>query len=181
MHFINLLFAVSLQVLLVSAVPRFQQDASTTSDVTYGNHTTYTTVFNSTITVSVTHTTLATESGTSAESTSSRVINSSTTPTTSSSPSLPTLPFAVIAIRSGSPIHLLPVNAADQRFWLGGQPSTYCPARVEELGACPLGETTAFGLCAMVRQVTTSWMFKHNTHLPTGCPCSRWTGDICSA
>jgi hypothetical protein len=181
MHFINLLFAVSLQVLLVSAVPRLQQDISTTSEVIYGNHTTYTTVYNSTITVSVTHTTLTTESGTSAESTSGSVINSSTTSTTSASHSRPTLPFAVIAIRSGSPIHLLPVNAAGQRFWLGGQPSTYCPARVEELGGCPPGETTAFGLCTMVSQVTTSWMFKYNTHLPTGGPCSRWTRDICSA
>ncbi|KEF61781.1 uncharacterized protein A1O9_03351 [Exophiala aquamarina CBS 119918] len=140
MYPINLLFGFLTQILLVSAIIHVRQDVNTTSEANYGHHTTYTTVYNSTITVSVTHTTLTTEPRSSATSTSS----------TSSAPlSRPSLPFTVLAIRPGTPIHQLRVNADGQRFYLGGQPSTYCPKRVEELGGCPPGETTAFGLCSM--------------------------------
>lgn len=184
MHFLHLLIAIYLQALCVSAIPRLEVDASTSSRVGYGNHTVYTTIYNSTITVSVAHTTRTAEPSSSAESTSGSVNNSNATSTTSSSQSRPTLPFGVVAIRSGSPIHFLPVNAAGQRFWLGGQPVSYCPSTVEEVGGCPPGDATAFGLCKMVSQVITSWIFQmqdSHAHLNTGCPRPRWARDICSA
>ncbi|BCS18906.1 putative IgE binding protein [Aspergillus puulaauensis] len=46
--------------------------------------------------------------------------------------------FTVMATRSASPIHFLPLNAAGQSFWLGGKPSTYCPLP----SGCPPGNTT---------------------------------------
>jgi len=48
--------------------------------------------------------------------------------------------FTVISARSGSPIHLLPLNAAGEKFYLGGQPATYCPT---EVNPCPPGDVTA--------------------------------------
>lgn len=150
MHSINLLFAVFLQALLVPAVIHVRQEVNTTSEASYSNHTVYTTVYNSTVTVSITHTTLATEPGSSAMPTSS---------TSTAATSRPTLPFTVIAIHPGTPIHQLRMNADGQRFYLGSQPSTYCPKRVQELGGCPPGDTTAFGLCAMVSPLT-SWTYK---------------------
>lgn len=49
--------------------------------------------------------------------------------------------FTVMALRSGSPIHYLPVQAGGQRFFLGGKPSTYCPTFVAK---CPPGNETVF-------------------------------------
>jgi len=49
--------------------------------------------------------------------------------------------FTVISVRSGSPIQYLPLNAAGQKFWLGGQPATYCPTQVDP--NCPPGNVTA--------------------------------------
>ncbi|KAL4929212.1 putative IgE binding protein [Aspergillus undulatus] len=48
--------------------------------------------------------------------------------------------FTVMAARSASPIHFLQLNAAGQSFWLGGEPSTYCPLP----SGCPPGNTTVF-------------------------------------
>lgn len=51
--------------------------------------------------------------------------------------------FGVISSRSASPIHLLPLTARGNKFYLGGgPPSSYCP--VESVGAanCPPGNTT---------------------------------------
>ncbi|KAL1953326.1 hypothetical protein VTO42DRAFT_3006 [Malbranchea cinnamomea] len=48
--------------------------------------------------------------------------------------------FTVMALRSASPIHFLPVQAAGQKFWLGGYPATYCPEQVGD--ACPPGNKT---------------------------------------
>ncbi|KAI7975936.1 hypothetical protein EIK77_007262 [Talaromyces pinophilus] len=42
-------------------------------------------------------------------------------------------PFGVLALRSGSPIHLQSVNAAGQRFWIGVPTATYCPSEIYEL------------------------------------------------
>jgi len=47
--------------------------------------------------------------------------------------------FTVTSARSGSPIQYLPMNAADQKFWLGGQTATYCPT---EINPCPPGNVT---------------------------------------
>ncbi|OJJ97529.1 hypothetical protein ASPACDRAFT_80400 [Aspergillus aculeatus ATCC 16872] len=53
--------------------------------------------------------------------------------------------FSVMSARSGSPVHLLPLNAASGGFYLGLQnASSYCPDQVAELGACPPGTETVF-------------------------------------
>lgn len=59
-------------------------------------------------------------------------------------------PFTVMAIRSASPIHYMQMNAAGQKFWLGGQTSSYCPTMVSD---CPPGNQTVFaaGGSALVR------------------------------
>ena len=52
--------------------------------------------------------------------------------------------FSVMSSRSASPIHLLPMNAADSHFWLGQEASTYCPETVAQVAPCPKGQSTAF-------------------------------------
>lgn len=60
--------------------------------------------------------------------------------------------FSVMSARSGSPIHLLPMNAAHGNFWLGESPSTFCPEPVEKVSGCPPGTTTRFASAnALVR------------------------------
>lgn len=63
-------------------------------------------------------------------------------------------PFSVMAIRSASPIHYLQMNAAGQKFYLGGQTSSYCP----DLDGitCPPGNQTviAGGGSALVSNTT---------------------------
>lgn len=39
-------------------------------------------------------------------------------------------PFGVMAARSASPIHYLPLTARGGHFWLGGHSDTYCPSDV---------------------------------------------------
>ena len=51
-------------------------------------------------------------------------------------------PFGVLALRSGSPIHLQSVNAAGQRFWVGVPTGTYCPSEVVD--PCPPGTETVW-------------------------------------
>ena len=70
---------------------------------------------------------------------------------TSTAPSnVPTGPYTAVAIRSGSPFHLLAITAAGLNFTLGGAPATYCPSTIEQ---CPSGNSTAFlGYGAMVCQ-----------------------------
>ncbi|KAJ5280599.1 hypothetical protein N7478_005971 [Penicillium angulare] len=50
--------------------------------------------------------------------------------------------FGVMAIHSGSPIHYAQMNAAGQKFWLGGSTSSYCPS-VDGI-VCPSGNQTVF-------------------------------------
>lgn len=54
-----------------------------------------------------------------------------------------------MALRSGSPIHFLSMQAAGENFYLGGEPATYCPSVVS---SCPLGnnETVIAGGYALV-------------------------------
>ncbi|OCT54605.1 hypothetical protein CLCR_03078 [Cladophialophora carrionii] len=84
------------------------------------------------------------------------VIASTLTSTTTSSTTTyatpltqPTSWLTVTAARSGSEIHLLPMNAAGLRFWLGGNTISYCPEPAEAQGACPPGNTTVLSLCSM--------------------------------
>ncbi|PYI03829.1 hypothetical protein BO78DRAFT_421273 [Aspergillus sclerotiicarbonarius CBS 121057] len=51
-----------------------------------------------------------------------------------------TTTFGVMSARSGSPIHLLPLNAAGGAFYLGGKTSSYCPLD----SGCPAGTETTF-------------------------------------
>ncbi|CAI7651322.1 unnamed protein product [Penicillium glandicola] len=54
----------------------------------------------------------------------------------------PTNPaFSVMAIHSGAPIHYLQLNAAGQKFYLGGETASYCPSQVPN---CPPGNQTVF-------------------------------------
>lgn len=48
--------------------------------------------------------------------------------------------FSVMAVRSASPIHYSQLNAAGQKFWLGGKTSSYCP-HIDGL-ECPAGNQT---------------------------------------
>jgi hypothetical protein len=50
--------------------------------------------------------------------------------------------FTAIAARSGSPIHLLPINAGGSGLYVGGSPSTYCPSDIVD--PCPPGNETVF-------------------------------------
>ena len=52
--------------------------------------------------------------------------------------------FSVMSSRSASEIHLLPMNAAGNFFWLGEKASTYCPSTVAQVAPCPKGQGTAF-------------------------------------
>ncbi|KAI9933976.1 hypothetical protein ASPWEDRAFT_35953 [Aspergillus wentii DTO 134E9] len=53
--------------------------------------------------------------------------------------------FGVMSARSGSEIHLLPMNAANGSFWLGEKANTYCPEAVEQAGGvCPTVQGTSF-------------------------------------
>lgn len=54
----------------------------------------------------------------------------------------PNPPFTVMAIRSASPIHYMQMNAAGQKFWLGGETTSYCPTQV--VPNCPPGNQTVF-------------------------------------
>ncbi|MCJ1228657.1 hypothetical protein MMC12_005318 [Toensbergia leucococca] len=49
--------------------------------------------------------------------------------------------FTIFAAHSGSPIHLQPINAASQAFFIGQAPATYCPSPPVE--NCPPGTSTA--------------------------------------
>lgn len=55
----------------------------------------------------------------------------------------PTAPYGVMSARSGSPVHLLPMQARGQNFYLGGSPATYCPQ--PPVPSCPAGLATILG------------------------------------
>ncbi|KAL8923202.1 MAG: hypothetical protein Q9208_004765 [Pyrenodesmia sp. 3 TL-2023] len=52
----------------------------------------------------------------------------------------PPLKFGIIAARSTSPIHLQPINANGNTFWIGKETKTYCP-RIPNLICPPANET----------------------------------------
>ncbi|PIG83385.1 IgE-binding protein, partial [Aspergillus arachidicola] len=58
----------------------------------------------------------------------------------SSAPENP--PFGVMSAHSASPIHLLPMTASGQKFYLGGKTQSYCP--LPESKDCPPGTETVF-------------------------------------
>ena len=140
----SLFLALALSVVALAA-PR---PADTTCTESVGLSTSYssTTVVTESATLTITHTISSTSSATASSS-------SSSTATYTGNITQPTAPFTVISARSGSPVHLLEMNAAGFRFNLGGNTATYCPTAVseEDPGACPAGNLTAIlGTCAMV-------------------------------
>lgn len=52
--------------------------------------------------------------------------------------------FGLTSARSASPIHYQTVSASGQSIWLNKKTASYCPENVEELGACPAGNSTTF-------------------------------------
>lgn len=53
--------------------------------------------------------------------------------------------FAAIAIRSASPLHLQTIEARNERLWIGGTSTHYCPQQVQALHDCPNTHETNFG------------------------------------
>ena len=51
--------------------------------------------------------------------------------------------FGLIALHSASPIHLSSINASGNKFWIGKDTTTYCPA-INELDCSQFKNTTAF-------------------------------------
>lgn len=52
--------------------------------------------------------------------------------------------FGLTSARSASPIHYLSVEASGESLWLNKPTAAYCPENIEELGACPPGNSTTF-------------------------------------
>lgn len=46
-------------------------------------------------------------------------------------------PFALLAARSASPIHLRPIEASGTRLYIGRRTATYCPTNIQRAGGCP--------------------------------------------
>lgn len=67
--------------------------------------------------------------------------------------------FGVMAVRSGSPIHYSQLNAAGQKFWLGGQTSSYCPTEVVK--NCPPGNQTVLAPGGNALVCNTTYINKH--------------------
>ena len=75
-------------------------------------------------------------------------VTETVSPTSTAMEMFPPRPYTVIAVRSGAPFHLLPINAAGFNFTLGDSPAIYCPNTPAE---CPNGNVTAlYGSGAMV-------------------------------
>lgn len=116
----------------------------------------------------------------------------------------PTKAYTVIAARSGSPIHLLPMEAGNFGFHLGGGTISFCPSFLGS--ACPPGNQTVFnegGVSVLVpggqQQYTEpsgrlGYTQGHSTYMPPGsipggftyskCPEEEWghiTTDVFGA
>ena len=143
-----MLSSLSLTLALSVAALAAPRPADTTCTESVGLSTSYssTTVVTQSATRTITHTISSSSPATASSS-------SSSTGTYTGNITQPSAPFTVISARSGSPVHLLEMNAAGFRFNLGGNTATYCPTEVSEEGpnACPAGNLTAIlGTCAMV-------------------------------
>lgn len=151
--------SVKMQLLHVLALtlPIFALAAPRPQVTSYDASSSLSTSYSSTTTVTKSATLTVTQTAPSSAATNS-------TSTSSSYQSQPTAPYIVTAARSGSPIHLLPMNAAGFRFYLGGQTATYCPSFVSEgdPNACGPGDVTALlGTCNMV---SLKWNVEYESH-----------------
>jgi hypothetical protein len=52
--------------------------------------------------------------------------------------------FGLISSRSGSSIHYQPLSASNQSIWLNKPTDSFCPCNIEDIGSCPVGNTTDF-------------------------------------
>ena len=86
--------------------------------------------------------------------------------TSSAAISSPSIPYGIISARSGSPIHLLPMQARNQNFYLGGLPGAYCPQ--PPVSSCPSGVATIFvglgGLVSLCSHVAPQYLIVCRTH-----------------
>lgn len=130
-----LVLTTLLQALGTLGIPNPLQDDAVSSTVTV-------TVHNAT---STSYTTLIT-----GEATAYAPNTPTLAPSDFTAVSRPGPTFTAIAVRTGSPLHLQPINAVRQRFFIGPQIRTFCPETVEQYDACPPGDVTAFTLCSMV-------------------------------
>jgi len=102
--------------------------------------------------------------------------------------------FRALATRAGSPINLLPINAAGLRLWIGGETASYCPTVVQAQGGCPNTTGTNFAngnqyldMGAVVpggQQVyveptcgAVSYTQAHSAYMPAGAITDGWTVD----
>lgn len=132
-----LILTILLQALGTLGIPNRLQDDAVSSTVTV-------TVHNAT---STSYTTLIAGEATAYDPPTTITLD----PSDFTTVSRPGPTFTAIAVRTGSPLHLQPINAVRQRFFIGPQIRTFCPETVEEYDACPPGDVTAFTLCSMVR------------------------------
>ena len=139
MRFSNLI-AIVFWIAAACGSPRPQSETTSCIESSYattltinatGTAGTFTTIFETTITTTLSSTPTSTSQST------------TTDPIT-----VPTSALTAISFRIGSPIHLLTMNAAGERLYLGGQTLSYCPSDVVK--ACPPGNETVFSLCSMV-------------------------------
>ncbi|KAK2765013.1 hypothetical protein FQN54_008712 [Arachnomyces sp. PD_36] len=73
--------------------------------------------------------------------TSSVTPTSTPTPSPTSSPApVPTVFIAKASAPDNDEVHMQKIQAAGQKFWIGGEPATYCPTSVGDL--CPPGNET---------------------------------------
>jgi hypothetical protein len=86
-------------------------------------------------------------------------------------------PFTVTAVRSASPIQYLQLNAAGQKFWLGGSTSSYCPTEV--VPKCPPGNQTVLapGGNALVRNTTCITSLRQTSHKSMICKSNIYTNS----
>ena len=114
LHFLHL-FAASLCLVFGSALPQISSSSDDGVVVTV----------TSTLTATVVPSTSTTSTSTSSHA------NPITQPTSW---------LTITAARSGSAIHLLPMNAGGFRFWLGGSTISLCPESVQTMNACPVSQ-----------------------------------------
>ena len=139
-------FWLALTLPVVARAAPLPADSTCTDSTDLSTSYSSTTVVTQSATRTITHTIPASYSATASSS-------SSSTATYTGNITQPTAPFTVISAQSGSPVHLLEMNAAGFRFNLGGNTATYCPTMVSDEGpdTCPAENLTAIlGTCAMV-------------------------------
>ncbi|KAF2687811.1 hypothetical protein K458DRAFT_294210 [Lentithecium fluviatile CBS 122367] len=101
--------------------------------------------------------------------------------------------FGVMATRSASPIHFLPLNANGGKFYLGGTPSSFCPPQVGDVCKAYPGNSTVLaggdgtlGLAVIVPggqrayiapDGSMSYTVPHSAYIPEGSIVDGWTKE----